>query len=111
MSDATPAQVHGVLLKWVNILKGSQPRYFILRGGTLHYHKARAAKPLGLSASRADAVHCRCAQISGVNRAAVLQHELSHTSARRTLVGEATAELAEAAKRCARRGRAHAPPR
>ena len=51
MSDATPAQVHGVLLKWVNILKGSQPRYFILRGGTLHYHKARAAKALGLAQS------------------------------------------------------------
>lgn len=36
-----PTPVSGVLLKWVNYLKGYQPRYFVLADGTLHYHKAR----------------------------------------------------------------------
>jgi hypothetical protein len=32
----------GVLLKWVNYMKGFQPRYFVLDKGTLAYHRYAA---------------------------------------------------------------------
>jgi hypothetical protein len=38
---ASPQEVHGLLLKYVNVLKGSQQRYFVLADGTLRYYKAR----------------------------------------------------------------------
>lgn len=40
-ASGAPAPVAGILNKWVNMLKGYQPRYFVLADGAFFYHKAR----------------------------------------------------------------------
>ena len=81
MADSTaPPPVYGVLTKYVNLLKGSQQRFFVLDGGMVQYYK-----------------------VTGAHRAALVQHELSKPApTRRLVLGKATQELVEESERAKR---------
>ena len=84
-----PLPVYGVLSKWVNLLKGSQQRFFVLDGGMVQYYK-----------------------VSGAHRDALVHHELSKPApVRRLVLGKVTQALVDDAKKAreARDGSGHGP--